>query len=85
VRVEKRPNGAAVRYGEKYLPVTMCAPAAKKAAVPPPVQRSNARRQQPQRGSDWNQSFDLKKAPKICQAAQASDLRQGEADCNELP
>jgi hypothetical protein len=81
VRVEKRLDGVvAVRYGEKYLPVTMCVPVAKKASVPPPDKRTSARRQQPQRGSDWNQKFDLKKAPKIWQAAQASGRRQGEAD-----
>jgi len=81
VRVEKRLDGAvAVRYGEKYLPVTMCAPVAKKASVPPLVKRTSARRQQSQRGSDWNEKFDLKKAPKIWQAAQASGRRQGEAD-----
>jgi hypothetical protein len=81
VRVEKRLDGeVAVRYGEKYLPVKTCAPTAKKASAPPPAKRSNARRQQPQRGSDWNQQFDLKKAPKIWQAAQASGRRQGEAD-----
>jgi transposase len=81
VRVEKRLDGAvAVRYGEQYLPVTMCAPAAKKASAAPPVQRTSERRQQPQRGSDWNQNFDIKKAPKLWQAAQASGRRQGEAD-----
>jgi hypothetical protein len=37
VRVEKRFDGeVAVCYGEKYLPVTMCAPAANKVSVPPP-------------------------------------------------
>ena len=81
VRVEKRLDGAvAGRYGEQYLPVTMCAPAAKKASAAPPVQRTSERRQQPQRGSDWNQNFDIKKAPKLWQAAQASGRRQGEAD-----
>jgi hypothetical protein len=35
VRVEKRLDGTlAVRYGEKYLPVQLCVPAAKKAAAP---------------------------------------------------
>lgn len=79
--MERRLDDAvAVRYGEKYLPVTMCTPAAKKATVPPPVKRTIARRQQPQRGSDWNQNFDLKKAPTIWPAALASGSRQGEAD-----
>ena len=31
------------------------------------------------RGSDWNKNFDLRKAPKIWQAAQASGRRRGEA------
>ncbi len=34
---------------------------------------------QARRGSDWNKNFDLKKAPKIWQAAQASGHRRGEA------
>jgi transposase InsO family protein len=74
VRVEKRLDGAmAVRYGEKYLPVTLCVPAEKKAS-PPPVKRPNKRSGQ-QRGSDWNQNFDLKKGPKIWRAAQGSGRR----------
>jgi hypothetical protein len=81
VRVEKRLDGAvAVRYGEKYLPVTLCAPAEKKASVPPPAERSSARRRQAKRDSDWNRNFDLKKAPKLWQAAQESGRRQGEVD-----
>ncbi|SPF53557.1 hypothetical protein SBA4_570007 [Candidatus Sulfopaludibacter sp. SbA4] len=31
------------------------------------------------RGSDWDKNFDLKKAPKIWQAAQGSGHRRGEA------
>lgn len=80
VRVEKRLDGAvAVRYGEKYLPVKKCAPAEKKAPMPPPVKPTSKRRQ-PRRGSDWNKSFDLKKAPKIWQVVQESGRRHGEAD-----
>ncbi len=75
VRVERRLNGAlAVRYGEKYLPVTQCSPAEKKqtsAATAKPTRK----RRQPRRGSDWNQNFDLKKAPKIWKAAQGSGRR----------
>jgi len=78
VRVEQRLDGAlAVRYGEKYLPVTQCAPAEKKKA-PAPAPESTGKRRQPQRGSDWNRNFDLKKAPKIWQAAQESGRRHGE-------
>jgi transposase len=79
VRVEQRLDGAlAVRYGEKYLPVTRCAPAEKKAPAPPRLE--SRKRRQPKRGSDWNRNFDLKKAPKIWQVAQDSGPKQREAD-----
>ena len=75
VRVEQRLDGAlAVRYGEKYLPVTRCAPAEKKTPAVPA--KPTGKRRQPRRGSDWNQNFDLKKAPKVWQAAQESGCRQ---------
>jgi len=71
VRVEKRLDGTlAVRHGERYLPVELCIPAEKKAA-PPPVQPERKPRQS-RRGSDWNRNFDLKKAPKVWQAARDS-------------
>jgi transposase len=78
VRVERRLDGAlAVRYGEKYLPVTRCEAAAKKAPAPAQAKPTGKRRQ-PRRGSDWNRNFDLKKAPKVWQAAQESGCRHGE-------
>jgi transposase InsO family protein len=78
VRVELRLDGSlAVRHGERYLPLKECAVADKpkagrpvKAAKPPSTGG---------RGSDWNKNFDLKKAPKIWQAAQTSGHRRGEA------
>jgi hypothetical protein len=80
VRVEQRLDGAvAVRYGEKYLPVTLCAPAQKKALVPTPASTTGKRRQ-PRRGSDWDKNFDLKNAPKIWQVVQEPGRRRGEAD-----
>jgi hypothetical protein len=80
VRVEKRLDGTlAVRLGEKYVALKLCVPAEKKASASPPAQPTSPRRQQRQ-GSDWNQNFDLKKAPKIWQAAQSSGRKQGEAD-----
>jgi hypothetical protein len=79
VRVEKRLDGTlAVRYGEKYLPVKVCAPAEKKSAAP--TVKQTGKRRQAARGSDWNQNFDLKKAPKIWQAAQESGRRKNAAD-----
>jgi hypothetical protein len=76
VRVEQRLDGTvAVRYGEKYLPVTQCAPAEKKARAPKPAKRLPAARR-----SNWNQNFDLKKAPKVWQAAQESGRRKSAED-----
>ena len=78
VRVEERLDGSlAVRHGERYLPVKECAAADKpKAASPVKEAKTNRARA---RGSDWDKNFDLKKAPKIWQAAQGSGHRRGEA------
>jgi transposase len=76
VRVEKRLDGTlAVRFGERYLPVQQCAVAEKTQARA--VKPANPRRQRTsQRGSDWNKNFDLKKAPKVWQAAQAAGYKR---------
>jgi hypothetical protein len=73
MRVERRLDGSlAVRYGERYLPVKACAVADKPAAEPvKPARRPGATR----RGSDWDRNFDLKKGPKVWQAAQRSGSR----------
>lgn len=78
VRVERRLDGTlAVRYGERYLPVEECAVAdkPKPSSLLKPAKRPRSSR----RGSDWNQNFDLKKGPKIWQAARESGSRRGEA------
>jgi len=78
VRVEARLDGSiAVRHQERYLPVKECAAAVKpnKPVVVKPARASRAVR----RGSDWNKNFDLKKAPKVWQAAQSSGCRPGES------
>jgi hypothetical protein len=77
VRVEQRLDGSlAVRYGERYLPVAECAVAAKpKAAQPVKAVKTH---RAGMRGSDWNTNFDLKKSPKIWDAARASGYRRGE-------
>lgn len=74
VRVEQRLDGAlAVRWGERYLPVKECAtadpPKISRMAPPAPRPRSG-------RGSNWNRGFDMKKGPKIWQAAQTSGYPQ---------
>ena len=72
VRVERRLDGSlAVRHGERYMPIQECAVADRPKVTgpkPKPATRSRIRR----RGSDWNKNFDLKKAPKVWQAAQRS-------------
>jgi hypothetical protein len=77
VRTEKRLDGSlAVRYGERYLPVKECAVAdklkASRPAKPAKTHRAAGR------GSEWDKNFNLKKAPKIWQAAEASGYRKGE-------
>ena len=69
VRVEKRLDGSiAVRFGERYLPVSRCTSARKTKA--PPVKQSSPRRpQRGRRGSEWGKNFDLKRGPKIWQVA----------------
>jgi transposase InsO family protein len=74
VRVEQRLDGSmAVRFGERYLPVAECA-AAPKAKSSSPVKPAKAPRSG-RRSSDWNKNFDLKKGPKIWQAAESSGCR----------
>jgi hypothetical protein len=67
VRVEKRLDGSiAVRFGERYLPVSRCTTVRKTDA--PPEKRSSPRHppRNPQ-GREWGKNFDLKKGPKIWQ------------------
>lgn len=71
VRVEKRLDGSlAVRQRGRYLRVEECGLAEKPKAA------AAAKRRAPKRGSDWNQNFDLKKGPKVWQAAQLSGHRK---------
>jgi transposase len=78
VRIEHRLDGSlAVRHGERYLPVQECAVTDKPEAAHP-VQAAKTHRAS-KRGSDWDKNFDLKKAPKVWQAAQESGHRRGEA------
>ena len=78
VRMEQRLDGSlAVRHGNRYLPVEECAVANKsKPARPAKAAKSAKRSRKGARGSDWNKDFDLKKAPAVWQAAQASGHRK---------
>ncbi|MCC6363670.1 MAG: ISNCY family transposase [Bryobacterales bacterium] len=78
VRVEQRLDGSlAVRHGERYLPVHECAVAGRPKA-PRPKQKAASTPRASRRGSDWDKNFDLKKGPKVWQAAQASGRRRRE-------
>ena len=68
VRVERRLDGSiAVRFGERYLPVSRVTATKTKAT---PMKRTTPRRPpNRQRGSDWCKNFDLKKGPKTWQVA----------------
>lgn len=80
VRVEKRLDGTlAMRHGERYFSVEECPVAEKpKASLPATKPAKKPRASQP-RGSDWNKTFDLKKGPKLWQAARESGSRRPEA------
>jgi hypothetical protein len=77
VRVEKRRDGSvAVRFGDRYLSITQCAQRLKVTPAKTPQTRSKAK---PVKGSDWDKNFDLKKGPKIWQAAQSSGAKREES------
>lgn len=72
VRVEHRLDGTlAVRFNERYLPVKECTSGERKAEVSVPAKPEKQRRTG-ERSHAWSKDFDLKKGPKIWQAAQAS-------------
>ena len=80
VRVEKRLDGSlAVRYQDRYLGCELCEahavePIAVEAKPVPAARKPAAPR------SNWNEKFDLKKAPPIWKAAQGSGRRTGESE-----
>src|SRR5579862_4949952 len=82
VRVEKRLDGSmAARFGEYYVKVELCPAPAKSPAKflkPASPAKSRGRQSAARRGSDWNKNFDLHKAPRLWQAAQASGCRPEE-------
>jgi transposase len=78
VRIEQRLDGSlAVRHRERYLPVKECVAANQPKAARPV--KAAKRNRTSGRGSDWDKNFDLKKGPKIWQAAQGSGHGRGEA------
>jgi transposase InsO family protein len=78
VRVEKRLDGSlAARFGECYVEVELC-PAPDKPPKPASPAKVRGRKARVKPGSEWNRNFDLHKAPKVWQAAQASGRRSEE-------
>jgi DNA-binding Lrp family transcriptional regulator len=77
VRFEKRrDDSVAVRFRDRYLSISRCHQRPKVTIVKPAKIRSQVK---PVAGSRWNRNFDLKKAPKIWQAARGSGARPEEA------
>src|SRR5262249_8610817 len=74
IRVEQRRDGSvAACFNGRYLRVERCQQQPK-VAPPQPAQKKAPRK--PARRSTWQQNFDLKKGPKVWQAAQSSGARQ---------
>jgi transposase-like protein len=74
VRIEQRLDGSmAVRYQDRYLTVTECAPVSRQ----PPVERKTQPAHRSGKSNrDWNKSFDLQKAPPVWRAAEAAGYRR---------
>ena len=71
VRVEKRRDGSvAVRFRDHYLGISICQ---QRPKLPAPKPSGPARRAlRPRQTSEWCKNFDLKKSPKVWQAAEGS-------------
>jgi hypothetical protein len=77
VRVERRRDGSVgARFRERYLSITECAQRPKVTSAKPAKTKVQA---QPVKRSEWNKNFDLKKAPEVWQAGQASGARPEES------
>jgi biotin operon repressor len=77
VRVEQRRDGAvAACFNGRYLRVERCEQPPKVAPAKPAQTKATRR---PVQRSTWAQNFDLKKGPKVWQAAQASGARREES------
>lgn len=79
VRVEQRRDGSvAVRFRERYLRIEPCVQRPKVNASTPAEPRPKTQAKKARR-SQWNKNFDLKKAPRVWQASQASGVRRTES------
>lgn len=77
VRIERRLDGSmAVRYGERYVPAAICHAPAKAATPLRTEKRPRATGGKP--GAEWRKNFDLRRGPKVWQAAEAPVHRREE-------
>jgi hypothetical protein len=73
IRVEQRRDGSvAARFRDRYLSVERCDQRPKVTPAKPAKTKPHSK---PAKKSTWNKDFDLKKAPKVWQAAQRSGAR----------
>ena len=73
VRVEQRRDGSvAARFRDRYLRVTQVAQRPKVTPAKPAQTKPQTK---PVQRREWNKTFELKKGPKLWQAAQASGAR----------
>jgi hypothetical protein len=74
IRVEQRRDGSvAARFEGRYLRIERCEQQPK---VTPPKPKQSKTPRKPAQRSTWDQNFDLKKGPKVWQAAQGSGARR---------
>ena len=77
IRVEQRRDGSmAARFRGRYLSVERCD---QRPKVTPARPAKTKPHRKPTKKSRWNKDFDLKKAPKVWQAAQRSGARREES------
>jgi transposase len=78
IRVEARLDGSmAVRYQQRYLEVEECA--GEKPKQPAKAEPPKRKKGRMAGNNGWNDNFDMKKGPKVWQAAQESGSRPEEA------
>src|SRR3984893_4434228 len=76
IRVEQRRDGSvAARFYGQCIRVERCEQQPKVASAKPSPKKAP---RQPAQKSTWNKNFDLKKAPKVWQAAQQPEARREE-------
>lgn len=77
LRVEQRRDGSVcARFGDRYLSIERCEQRPKASPVKPAAPKP---RRKPAKRSAWNDNFDLKRSPKVWQAAQFPGCRPEES------